>query len=73
MKQEEKNGRNDLYVLANSYSGRLKSKKPTLLQENDFHIVRRSEPKTDSKSTPKSKSANTSSKSEVWLNFLLDF
>lgn len=39
VKQEERNKRNDLYVLANSYSGRLKAIKPSLMPETDFHIV----------------------------------
>lgn len=36
---EERNRRNDLYVLANSYSGRLKSAKTHLMPETEFHIV----------------------------------
>ncbi|ROT72097.1 putative THO complex subunit 2 [Penaeus vannamei] len=39
VKNEERNRRNDLYVLANSYSGRLKGAKPNLMPETDFHIV----------------------------------
>ncbi|XP_042869618.1 THO complex subunit 2-like [Penaeus japonicus] len=39
VKNEERNRRNDLYVLANSYSGRLKAAKPNLMPETDFHIV----------------------------------
>ncbi|XP_064083683.1 THO complex subunit 2-like isoform X2 [Macrobrachium nipponense] len=39
VKNQEKNRRNDLYVLANSYSGRLKAAKSTLMPETDFHIV----------------------------------
>lgn len=39
MKQEERNRRNDLYVLANSYSGRLKAIRPNLMPETEFHIV----------------------------------
>jgi len=45
VKKEERNVRNDLYVLANSYSGRLRSKKSALLQEKDFHQVRRPDDK----------------------------
>ncbi|CAL4100396.1 unnamed protein product [Meganyctiphanes norvegica] len=39
VKAEEKNRRNDLYVLANSYSGRLKTTKAGLMPETDFHNV----------------------------------
>ncbi|XP_063849502.1 THO complex subunit 2-like isoform X3 [Scylla paramamosain] len=39
VKLQERNSRNDLYVLANSYSGRLKAIKPNLPQEPEFHIV----------------------------------
>jgi len=39
VKTEEKNHRNDLYVLANSYSGRLKTIKASLMPETDFHNV----------------------------------
>ncbi|XP_050689638.1 THO complex subunit 2-like isoform X2 [Eriocheir sinensis] len=39
VKVQERNSRNDLYVLANSYSGRLKAIKPNLPQEPEFHIV----------------------------------
>lgn len=46
MKSNERNGRNDLYVLANSYSGRLKAIKPTLMPETDFHIVPKCPPPT---------------------------
>jgi len=45
VKKEERNVRNDLYVLANSYSGRLRGKKSALLQEKDFHQVRRTDDK----------------------------
>jgi THO complex subunit 2 len=45
VKRDEKNNRNDLYVLANSYSGRLRAKKSKLLQEKDFHQVRKPEKK----------------------------
>lgn len=45
VKKDEKNNRNDLYVLANSYSGRLRAKKPKLLSEKDFHQVRKQEEK----------------------------
>ena len=45
VKKDEKNNRNDLYVLANSYSGRLRAKKPKLLSEKDFHVVRKPEEK----------------------------
>lgn len=46
VKSNERNGRNDLYVLANSYSGRLKAIKPTLMPETDFHIVPKRPPPT---------------------------
>ena len=45
VKRDEKNNRNDLHVLANSYSGRLRAKKCKLLQEKDFHQVRKPEEK----------------------------
>ncbi|KAA0187509.1 hypothetical protein HAZT_HAZT001113 [Hyalella azteca] len=45
VKKDEKNNRNDLYVLANSYSGRLRAKKSKLLQEKDFHQVRKPDEK----------------------------
>ncbi|KAF2362580.1 THO complex subunitTHOC2 C-terminal [Trinorchestia longiramus] len=45
VKRDEKNNRNDLYVLANSYSGRLRAKKSKLLQEKDFHQVRKPDEK----------------------------
>ncbi|XP_068227072.1 THO complex subunit 2 isoform X2 [Palaemon carinicauda] len=46
VKNQEKSRRNDLYVLANSYSGRLKAAKSTLMPETDFHIVPKRTPPT---------------------------
>ncbi|XP_076041102.1 THO complex subunit 2-like protein isoform X4 [Oratosquilla oratoria] len=49
VKQEERSNRNDLYVLANSYSGRLKAMKSVLILESEFHIVtkKKVEPKPE--------------------------
>ncbi|KAK3866040.1 hypothetical protein Pcinc_028398 [Petrolisthes cinctipes] len=46
VKSNERHRRNDLYVLANSYSGRLKAIKPSLMPETDFHIVPKRPPPT---------------------------
>ena len=46
VKMTEKNKRNDLYVLANSYHGRLKNQRPNFVQETDFHIVQPKETTT---------------------------
>ncbi|XP_054719951.1 THO complex subunit 2-like [Uloborus diversus] len=42
IKLEEKEKRPDIYVLATGYSGVLKSKKPTFIQESEFHLPQRS-------------------------------
>lgn len=39
VKEEEKNQRQDLFVLASSYIAILKSKAPQFMKENDFHQV----------------------------------
>ncbi|XP_075972929.1 THO complex subunit 2-like protein isoform X2 [Anticarsia gemmatalis] len=39
VKDEEKNVRQDLYVLATGYSGQLRNKGPTMMRESDFHQV----------------------------------
>ncbi|KAK7075828.1 THO complex subunit 2, partial [Halocaridina rubra] len=49
VKSTEKNRRNDLYVLANSYSGRLKAAKSSLMPETDFHIVPKRPPPSANK------------------------
>lgn len=61
VKTEEKNRRNDLYVLANSYSGRLKTMKSSLMPETDFHNVpKKQSTKATSNGTAKSKEAKDS-------------
>ncbi|XP_049790874.1 THO complex subunit 2 isoform X2 [Schistocerca nitens] len=37
VREEEKNHRQDLFILATSYSGKLKAKAATMIRENDFH------------------------------------
>lgn len=39
VKDEEKNVRQDLFVLATGYSGQLRNKVPTMMHESDFHQV----------------------------------
>ncbi|XP_045492361.1 THO complex subunit 2 [Colias croceus] len=39
VKEEEKNQRPDLYVLATGYSGQLRNKVPNMMKESDFHQV----------------------------------
>ncbi|KAK6626298.1 hypothetical protein RUM43_006609 [Polyplax serrata] len=39
VQQEEKNQRQDLYILAMSYGGHLKAKAPTMVKDSDFHQV----------------------------------
>ncbi|KAK7790717.1 hypothetical protein R5R35_007956 [Gryllus longicercus] len=39
VREEEKNKRQDLFILATSYSGQLKAKSATMIRENDFHQV----------------------------------
>jgi len=38
--EQEKDQRKDLYIIATSYKGQLKAKKPGLMKENDFHLVK---------------------------------
>lgn len=45
IREEEKTNRPDLYILATSYFGQLKSKAATFVRESDFHIVPAKEPK----------------------------
>ncbi|XP_066999560.2 THO complex subunit 2 isoform X2 [Anabrus simplex] len=39
VREEEKNCRQDLFILATSYCGQLKAKSATMIRENDFHQV----------------------------------
>lgn len=39
IKEEEKNKRQDLFVLATSYSGQLKARASSIMRESDFHLV----------------------------------
>jgi THO complex subunit 2 len=39
VREEEKNQRQDLFILATSYSGQLKAKSASMIRENDFHQV----------------------------------
>ena len=39
VQQEEKNQRQDLYILAMSYGGHLKAKAPNMVKDSDFHQV----------------------------------
>jgi len=55
VRNDEKTNRPDLYVLATSYYGQLKSKASTLLRENEFHIVPPKETKEAPKSSKESK------------------
>ncbi len=38
---EEKDQRKDLYVMATSYMGQLKSRKPTMMKEHEFHLAKK--------------------------------
>ncbi len=38
---EEKEQRKDLYVMATSYMGQLKSRKPTMMKEHEFHQAKK--------------------------------
>lgn len=38
--EQEKNQRKDLYIIATSYKGQLKARKPNLMKEHDFHLVK---------------------------------
>ncbi|XP_063232661.1 THO complex subunit 2 isoform X1 [Bacillus rossius redtenbacheri] len=57
VKEEEKNQRQDLYILATSYIGQLKSKATAMIKENDFHQV--------SEKPSKSETASIASKQDV--------
>lgn len=39
LRQEEKNNRPDLYILATSYYGQLRANIPSLIRESDFHVM----------------------------------
>lgn len=39
VREEERGQRQDLHVLATSYSGQLKAKTPSMIRESDFHHV----------------------------------
>lgn len=39
VRSEEKDKRQDLYILATSYSGQLKAKSAKMIHEKDFHTV----------------------------------
>jgi hypothetical protein len=39
VREEEKSQRQDLFILATSYSGQLKAKSASMIRENDFHQV----------------------------------
>jgi hypothetical protein len=39
VREEEKNQRQDLFILATSYSGQLKAKSASMIRESDFHQV----------------------------------
>lgn len=39
VQQEEKNQRQDLFILATSYGAHLKAKAPTMIRESEFHEV----------------------------------
>jgi hypothetical protein len=39
VREEEKNQRQDLFILDTSYSGQLKAKSASMIRENDFHQV----------------------------------
>jgi hypothetical protein len=39
VREEEKNQRQDLFILATSYSGQLKAKSASMIGEKDFHQV----------------------------------
>lgn len=39
VREEERGQRQDLHVLATSYSGQLKAKTPNMIRESDFHHV----------------------------------
>lgn len=39
VREEERGQRQDLHVLATSYSGQLKAKTPQMIRESDFHHV----------------------------------
>jgi len=39
VRNEEKDKRQDLYILATSYSGQLKARCSKMIHEKDFHLV----------------------------------
>ncbi|XP_051169390.1 THO complex subunit 2 isoform X1 [Leptopilina boulardi] len=54
VREEERGQRQDLHVLATSYSGQLKAKTPSMIRESDFHHVGEKVAKTQEQSTPES-------------------
>lgn len=76
--EEEKNKRQDLFVLATSYIGQLKNKAADMMKEADFHIMN-DKPIKNSQETTKVVNGNgtTSVKHEnnhgMYLNELFDF
>lgn len=68
--EEEKNHRQDLFVLASSYIGQLKSKSNEMVKEADFHIVAE-EPMKNSQESVKvvngnTNNVNSNSQQGVW-------
>ncbi|XP_077518841.1 THO complex subunit 2-like protein isoform X3 [Amblyomma americanum] len=54
IRQEEKDKRPDLFVLATGYSGQLKNKKPDLIPEHEFHVKDNKEGRTTGSTQAKS-------------------
>ena len=59
---DEKEKRKDLYAMASSYLGQLKSKKPNMLKEHEFHITKKGA--TPTENTKKSMTASKVSPKE---------
>lgn len=68
VKEDEKNQRQDLFVLASSYSGQLKAKISSMMRESDFHQVA----DKPAKDAAESKSLNGDAKTGLF-NFLIIF
>ncbi|XP_069131332.1 THO complex subunit 2-like isoform X4 [Argopecten irradians] len=67
LRQEEKDKRQDIYALAMGYSGQLKSKKTTWVQEAEFHLKDK-----EVKSTTKTSSASAQQSSAPTTNGVAD-
>lgn len=66
--EEEKNKRQDLFVLASSYIGQLKTRANDMMKEADFHQVFEKPAKTSPPETAKAVNGNASSTNSTPLN-----